>query len=276
MVSDTELRELIARAQKLGAIIETTEKEDTEGRWLIESVAVVNVSGIGPNPMPPILAAERLREFLSVTTEKIQFPDPRPGYYYVCAIRSDGEKTLLRGPFLNDHAAALRAVEENKQRAIALEPDLAAEFQYGTVRHEKHVGPGIFDKLDVPAELLTEATHYSGEDIRTQRLLNAAEELARQARRMINALDQTEENIARAYAAQKLSGELIEFANGMAEQTKLAKVYELVVERKYLRMTIQELKDLRSSNKELDKALNSRLTRVCGELSSLGHSDPQL
>lgn len=40
-----------------------------------------------------------------------QIPDTQPGNYYVSMIH-DGQIVLLRGPFRNDHASALAAVNE--------------------------------------------------------------------------------------------------------------------------------------------------------------------
>lgn len=67
MVSDQELRELVNKARTNGLEIEVEiDKglERDEGRKVIGSVRVITRGqGIGPYPMPPIAAAERLREW---------------------------------------------------------------------------------------------------------------------------------------------------------------------------------------------------------------------
>ena len=57
------IRELIARAEALGAHIVTTSDEEArrlEGRDLIASVQVFGLPGLGPHPMPVLSAVERL------------------------------------------------------------------------------------------------------------------------------------------------------------------------------------------------------------------------
>ncbi len=81
--------------------------------------------------------------------QSVQEPDPRPGFYYVSvrrhALRTDYR--LLRGPFVNDHAAALNAVHETTRRAIDFDPR-GCWYEYGTCRSDINLGPGLFDKLD--------------------------------------------------------------------------------------------------------------------------------
>lgn len=67
MVSESELRELIAKAEVAGARVVVERDEITmaeEGRDLIERFRVEGVAGFGPGWMAPIYGAERLREFL--------------------------------------------------------------------------------------------------------------------------------------------------------------------------------------------------------------------
>ena len=78
-----------------------------------------------------------------------QLPDSRPGFYYV-TVRRDSARPdfrVLRGPFINDHAGALAAVDESMRRAIDLDPR-GCWYAYGTCRSEVDLGPGIFDKVD--------------------------------------------------------------------------------------------------------------------------------
>lgn len=78
-----------------------------------------------------------------------QQPDPRPGFYYV-TVRKDMEGPqyqTLRGPFVNDHGAALAAVDESMRRAIEYDPR-GHWYAYGTCRAEIDLGPGLFDRLD--------------------------------------------------------------------------------------------------------------------------------
>lgn len=81
--------------------------------------------------------------------QSAQDPDPRPGYYYVSVRRYTprAEYRLLRGPFVNDHAAALTAVDETMRRSTDLDPR-GCWYAYGTCRSEIDLGPGLFDKLD--------------------------------------------------------------------------------------------------------------------------------
>lgn len=68
MVSEKELRTLIAKAEAKGAHIVVTHDQKIhaeEGRTLIASVQISGVQGFGPSAMNPIDAAERLREFLA-------------------------------------------------------------------------------------------------------------------------------------------------------------------------------------------------------------------
>jgi hypothetical protein len=97
-----------------------------------------------------------------------QAPDPRPGFYYVTVRRSnsnsgsDGEHRRLRGPFRNDHVAALAAVDEARQRAYEYDPR-AHWYAYGTARSDDDLGPGLFDKLDserAQSKSSTEADHH--------------------------------------------------------------------------------------------------------------------
>ncbi|KVN48769.1 hypothetical protein WT12_08465 [Burkholderia territorii] len=67
MTSEKELYELIERAQGVGAIVTVTNDGNEvahDPRGFIQSVQVSNLEGVGPNPMSPLHAAERLREAL--------------------------------------------------------------------------------------------------------------------------------------------------------------------------------------------------------------------
>ncbi|EML1601405.1 MULTISPECIES: hypothetical protein [Burkholderia] len=67
MTSEKELYELIERAQSVGAIVTVTHdgnKDARDPRGFIQSIQVSNLDGIGPHPMSPLHAAERLREAL--------------------------------------------------------------------------------------------------------------------------------------------------------------------------------------------------------------------
>ena len=80
-----------------------------------------------------------------------QQPDTQPGFYYVTVRDPTSLRyCILRGPFINDHAAALAAVDEAMQRAIQSDPR-GCWYEYGTCRAEFDLGPGLFDKLDVEA-----------------------------------------------------------------------------------------------------------------------------
>lgn len=79
-----------------------------------------------------------------------QIPDTKPGFYYVSVVRGERDYRLLRGPFVNDHAGALAAVEAARFRSYDLDPR-AAFYSYGTCRQDGDAGPGILDKLDAAA-----------------------------------------------------------------------------------------------------------------------------
>lgn len=76
-----------------------------------------------------------------------QQPDSKPGFYYVSVVRGENDLRLLRGPFVNDHAAALVAVMPSRFRAYDLDPR-AQWYAFGTVRLEEDGGPGILDRID--------------------------------------------------------------------------------------------------------------------------------
>ncbi len=79
-----------------------------------------------------------------------QQPDTKPGFYYVSVVRGANDWRPLRGPFVNDHAAALEAVMAAKYRALDLDPR-GQWYSFGTVRSDTDLGPGILDKLDAAA-----------------------------------------------------------------------------------------------------------------------------
>jgi hypothetical protein len=60
-------------------------------------------------------------------------PDTQPGSYYVSA-RSGDKHWLLLGPFVDDHAAALRMVEPVRALANQHEPR-SAFYAFGTCRY---------------------------------------------------------------------------------------------------------------------------------------------
>jgi hypothetical protein len=80
------------------------------------------------------------------TTDDLQAPDPRPGYYYVSVV--DGPRSArLRGPFVDDHAGALAAVHDARRALERLDPR-AAFWAFGTCRSEVDAGPGFLDDED--------------------------------------------------------------------------------------------------------------------------------
>jgi hypothetical protein len=79
-----------------------------------------------------------------------QVPDTKPGFYYVSVVRGESDYRLLRGPFVNDHAGALAAVDAARFRAYDLDPR-AAWYAFGTMRSDDDMGPGILDKMDAAA-----------------------------------------------------------------------------------------------------------------------------
>jgi hypothetical protein len=78
-----------------------------------------------------------------IDEDTVQQPDPRPGFYYVSV--ADGPRTArLRGPFVDNHAGALAAVEAARATLQDLDPR-AAFFAFGTCRCESNHGPGYLD-----------------------------------------------------------------------------------------------------------------------------------
>jgi hypothetical protein len=75
-----------------------------------------------------------------------QQPDTQPGFYYVTVRRdtTSSDYRTLRGPFVNDHASALAAVDEARRRATDYDPR-GCWYAYGTCRSEVDLGPGLFD-----------------------------------------------------------------------------------------------------------------------------------
>lgn len=59
-------------------------------------------------------------------------PDTKPGAYYVSAVDT-GRTALLFGPFMNDHAGALAAVDKVRKAACDVDPR-AHWYAFGTVR----------------------------------------------------------------------------------------------------------------------------------------------
>lgn len=79
-----------------------------------------------------------------------QVPDTKPGFYYVSVVRDNGDYRMLRGPFVNDHAAALAAIEAAKAKACELDRR-GHWYAYGTCRTDEDAGPGILDKIEKEA-----------------------------------------------------------------------------------------------------------------------------
>jgi len=79
-----------------------------------------------------------------------QQPDSKAGFYYVSVVKGKDNFRLLRGPFPNDHAGALAAVDAARKKACDLDPR-GHWYAYGTVRSDEDMGPGILDKMEVAA-----------------------------------------------------------------------------------------------------------------------------
>lgn len=75
-----------------------------------------------------------------------QKPDTRTGFYYVSVQRGNGNYRLLRGPFINDHKAALGAVRDAMNTARDMDPK-AEWYAYGTSYSPVDLDVGIFDKM---------------------------------------------------------------------------------------------------------------------------------
>lgn len=69
MTSEKEIYALIERARLAGAVVTVTHGDDAnahDSRGFVSSVTVTGMRGVGPFPMPPLCAAERLRDALAV------------------------------------------------------------------------------------------------------------------------------------------------------------------------------------------------------------------
>lgn len=74
-----------------------------------------------------------------------QEPDNKPGWYYVSMI--DGARVArLAGPYVNDHAGALAAVETARAIAEQLDPR-ACWYAFGTCSADADLGPGVLNRL---------------------------------------------------------------------------------------------------------------------------------
>lgn len=98
------------------------------------------------------LFGHNARRCLKLIEEVLAEPDTRPGFYYVTVQHSlcrnaGADHWCLRGPFVNDDAAALAAVEEAQGKICELYPR-AKWYAFGTYRSETDVGRGFLDKLD--------------------------------------------------------------------------------------------------------------------------------
>lgn len=71
--------------------------------------------------------------------------DNRPGFYYVSAIEG-ARAGVVRGPFINDHAGALAAVEEAREETERHDAR-ASWYAFGTCRSQIDLGPGWLDSL---------------------------------------------------------------------------------------------------------------------------------
>ena len=73
MVSQEEIRDLIAKAKAKGAIVNVSFDrlaKKVEGRDIVSSIQVIGRKGFGPYPVGPIAFAERMRELFVDTTGK--------------------------------------------------------------------------------------------------------------------------------------------------------------------------------------------------------------
>ena len=62
-----------------------------------------------------------------------QLPDTKPGAYFVTCVDDAGRVARLAGPYVNDHASALDAVDAAKAAAEKCDPR-AVWYAYGTCR----------------------------------------------------------------------------------------------------------------------------------------------
>lgn len=87
----------------------------------------------------------------------MQTPDTRPGFYYVSVV--DGPRRgLLRGPWVDDHAGALAAVDRVRREAELVDPR-AVFYAFGTARAEVDRGPGVLGGAIASGHLIAPAPH---------------------------------------------------------------------------------------------------------------------
>ena len=69
MIANSELSALIEEIKAKGATVVVNPEQNGEGRWLIGSVQITGIKGIGPEPMGPIAVAEAIRDALARISE---------------------------------------------------------------------------------------------------------------------------------------------------------------------------------------------------------------
>lgn len=70
-------------------------------------------------------------------------PDNRPGFYYV-SVHDEGRnrRTIVRGPWRDDHRGAIDAVEAVRRESEQIDPR-ATWYAFGTCRSDTDLGPGV-------------------------------------------------------------------------------------------------------------------------------------
>jgi len=72
MTDPRELNELITRMKRYGAVVTVTPSADDP----FNEIQISGAKGIGPHPMSPIYAAERMREWLWIHASMTEVPVP--------------------------------------------------------------------------------------------------------------------------------------------------------------------------------------------------------
>lgn len=149
MVSNSELRDLVERLRAHGAQVDVTYDaalQASEGRDVIDSVTVAGVRGIGPHPMAPIAAAERIREALA-------------------AIDAYGGKVEARQERLEDRAADLRRegnarIERGDAALRAIPFGQPILIGHHSERRDRNYRERARNNIGKGVEALNKAEHY--------------------------------------------------------------------------------------------------------------------
>ena len=149
MISNSELFNLVERLRAHGAKVDVTYDADlkaAEDRDVIASVSVAGVRGIGPHPMSPIAAAERIREALyaiEAYSDKVEGRQERLEDR-AAALRQEGNARIERG------SSALRAIPFGQPILVG----------HHSERRDRNYRERAGNNIGKGVEALNKAEHY--------------------------------------------------------------------------------------------------------------------